>query len=118
MNNNNNKKACPHCRQVIYNNKPFPPQKRLSSPPVLPSGRLLSVSNKSITTENNNDILLDMIMKLKAQLDEEKQCRLKLEKVIQQQQRSFEKREVLAKEKDKWANDRLWLNDRISFLLP
>jgi hypothetical protein len=58
-------------------------------------------------------MLLAMIMKLKSQLEEEKQCRLQLEKAMRQdQQRSM----LLAKEKDRWAGDCLWLDDRIALL--
>ncbi|KAG1061299.1 hypothetical protein G6F42_027714 [Rhizopus arrhizus] len=60
-------------------------------------------------------VLLAMIMKLKSQLEEEKQCRLKLEKAIHQRQ-SDDRREQLAKERDRWAGDCLWLNDRIALL--
>ncbi|KAI9481316.1 MAG: hypothetical protein EXX96DRAFT_566216 [Benjaminiella poitrasii] len=108
------KEACPHCRQVIRLNDTQSRKKRLSSPPALASGPMLLSNDDS----ENNRMLLDMIMKLKSQLEEEKMCRLKLERVIEQQQRSCERREALAKEKHKWADDCLWLNDRIACLLP
>ncbi|KAI9362598.1 hypothetical protein BD770DRAFT_381347 [Pilaira anomala] len=56
-----------------------------------------------------------MIHTLKSQLAEEKQCRLDLEKLVYQRQ-SEDRIEQLAKEKDRWAGDCLWLNDRIALL--
>ncbi|GAN09400.1 hypothetical protein MAM1_0265c08927 [Mucor ambiguus] len=104
------KQACPHCRQPITaatSNR----LRRPSCPPALSSGPAL------VTMKDSEDakVLLAMIMKLKSQLEEEKQCRLKLEKAIHQRH-SDDRREQLAKERDRWAGDCLWLNDRIALL--
>lgn len=100
--------ACPFCRQHIGNNtKDANRLRRPSCPPALSSGpTLLSQDNK-----DDAKMLLGMIMKLKSQLEEEKQCRLELEKVMRQD-RSM----ILAKEKDRWVGDCLWLDDRIALL--
>lgn len=108
--NTADKQACPHCRQPITaatSNR----LRRPSCPPALSSGPAL------VTMKDTEDakVLLAMIMKLKSQLEEEKQCRLKLEKAIHQRQ-SDDRREQLAKERDRWAGDCLWLNDRIALL--
>ncbi|KAG2193698.1 hypothetical protein INT46_000135 [Mucor plumbeus] len=103
------RQACPHCRQSITLSSSR--LRRPSCPPALSSGP------KLVSLKNTDDakVLLAMIMKLKSQLEEEKQCRLKLEKAIHQRQ-SDDRREQLAKEKDRWAGDCLWLNDRIALL--
>lgn len=119
------RQACPHCRQVISgatNNR----IRRPSCPPALSSGPFIpkALSKQEEEEEEYEDneegrtdakALLAMIMKLKSQLAEEKQCRIKLEKAMYQRQ-SDEEREHLAKEKDRWAGDCLWLNDRIALL--
>ncbi|KAI8377355.1 hypothetical protein BD560DRAFT_422152 [Blakeslea trispora] len=77
------KTACPHCRQEITP-KSQTRSRRPSCPPALETGPVL----KPVEPEPMEDAkaLLDMIMKLKSQLEEEKQCRLKLEEAIYNRQ--------------------------------
>lgn len=104
------KQACPHCRQVITKETR---NRRTSCPPALASGLAL-LPQKDL---EDSKVLLAMIMKLKSQLEEEKLCRIKLEKAMhQQQKKSDERREQLAREKDKWADNCVWLDDRLAFL--
>lgn len=104
------KQACPHCRQIITASSDK--SRRTSCPPALASGLPLLPANDL----EDSKVLLAMIMKLKSQLEEEKMCRLKLERAMQQQKRSDERRELLAREKDKWADNCVWLDDRLAFL--
>ncbi|KAG2235777.1 hypothetical protein INT48_001003 [Thamnidium elegans] len=108
-NDSMDKQACPHCRLVISPSKDFNRLRRPSCPPALSSGPVLTAS------EGDAKALMLMINKLKTQLAEEKQCRLNLEKAMYQRQ-SEDRLHQLAKEKDRWAGDRLWLNDRIALL--
>lgn len=101
------KKACPHCRQVVR--KDSIRTRRPSCPPALSSGPILTTT--AYEKEGDTKALLAMVMKLKSQLAEEKQSRIKLENAM-----SKDKKVELAKEKDKWAGDCLWLNDRIALL--
>ncbi|CEP09253.1 hypothetical protein [Parasitella parasitica] len=110
--------ACPHCRQCITPSSNR--NRRPSCPPALSSGPILAAAAAAPPPPpqkeaEDSKVLLEMIMSLKSQLEEEKQCRLKLEKAIHQRQ-SDDKREQLAREKDKWAGACLWLNDRIALL--
>ncbi|GAA5805610.1 hypothetical protein EDC94DRAFT_626611 [Helicostylum pulchrum] len=108
-NDSMDKQACPHCRLVISPSKDFNRLRRPSCPPALSSGSVLTAS------EGDAKALMLMISKLKSQLAEEKQCRLNLEKAMYQRQ-SEDRLHQLAKEKDRWAGDCLWLNDRIALL--
>ncbi|KAI8329277.1 hypothetical protein EDC96DRAFT_529503 [Choanephora cucurbitarum] len=76
-------KSCPHCRQEIRPEN-LVRSRRPSCPPALATGPL----QKSVEPEPTEDAkaLLDMILKLKSQLEEEKQCRLKLEEAIYNRQ--------------------------------
>lgn len=114
------KQACPHCRQVVtVTAASHQRMRRPSCPPALSSGATLSTQIFDMDMDDGKETdakkLLAMIMNLKSQLAEEKQCRLKLEKAMYQRQ-SEDRREMLAKEKDRWAGDCLWLNDRIALL--
>lgn len=106
------RQACPHCRLAISpTSKDFNRLRRPSCPPALSSGPVLSSSQEA----EDAKALIAMIHTLKSQLAEEKQCRLDLEKLVYQRQ-SEDRIEQLAKEKDRWAGDCLWLNDRIALL--
>lgn len=98
------RRACPHCRQSIGVKERM---RRPSCPPALSSGCVLTASMKK--DEYDTKALLAMVVQLKSQLAEEKQSRIKLEN-------QMSKKDELAKEKDKWAGDCLWLNDRIALL--
>ncbi|KAG2198915.1 hypothetical protein INT47_010320 [Mucor saturninus] len=100
---NETRRACPHCRQSIGKDHRM---RRPSCPPALSS--TVSVSREEEETIDTK-ALMAMVVKLKSQLAEEQQCRMKLEN-------QMSKRDELAKEKDKWAGDCLWLNDRIALL--
>ncbi|KAI8647302.1 hypothetical protein BD408DRAFT_408957 [Parasitella parasitica] len=105
--------ACPHCRQSITpTSNHF---RRPSCPPALSSGPVLAAVAAASKETDDSKVLLEMIMSLKSQLEEEKQCRLKLEKAIHQRQ-SDDRNEQLAREKERWAGACLWLNDRIALL--
>lgn len=102
------RRACPHCRQSIGKDHRM---RRPSCPPALASTDSSIASSVSSNDEQLTDTkaLMAMVVKLKSQLAEEKQCRIKLEN-------QMSKRDELAKEKDKWAGACLWLNDRIALL--
>ncbi|RCI02263.1 hypothetical protein CU098_000924 [Rhizopus stolonifer] len=102
-NGSNESQTCPHCRQTISTMR----ARRPSCPPALASGPLLQEETEDAK------VLLAMIMKLKSQLEEEKQCRMKLEQAIYHRDNH---KKQLAKEKNRWADDCLWLNDRIALL--
>lgn len=102
--------CCPHCKTNVTKGGRA---RRPSCPPSLASGPALLTSKDT----EDSKTLLTMILKLKTQLEEEKQCRIRLEKAVRQQQKeSDEKKNQLALEKEKWLLDSLWLSDRIAFL--
>lgn len=102
--------CCPHCKHKVTKEGRT---RRPSCPASLASGPALLTSKDT----DDSKMLLAMIIKLRTQLEEEKQCRIRLEKAVRQQQKeSDEKKDQLALEKEKWAMDSLWLSDRIAFL--
>ena len=106
--------ACPHCRQQINNNSSNEKEKdnrRLSCPPALAGGELLSKNA-------NESSLRQMILQLEKQLADERSSRKKLEQVLSRQhhQAVFDKREEVAEERDRWKGESLWMQDRIASL--
>ncbi|KAI8379071.1 uncharacterized protein BYT42DRAFT_567338 [Radiomyces spectabilis] len=116
------RRACPHCHQVISPSVPLTATepRRLSCPPVLASGKLLKAVTDKLNESTMTDeakMLLGMIEQLKMQLAEEQQSRMILEKAIMSRQmEGTHKMDQVAREKDRWKGDCLWLSDRIALL--
>lgn len=108
--------ACPHCRQVLPQQQPeAEDHRRLSCPPAMASGDLLSEEEKKEKAADAQN-LMAMIEQLQKQLLEEQQSRKKLEQQMSRQQQAALKAEQVAQERSRWKGDCLWLQDRIALL--
>ncbi|KAI8062218.1 hypothetical protein BC940DRAFT_349652 [Gongronella butleri] len=99
---------------------PMTQGRRTSCPAFLPTGnRLIDEQQKKLEKQHDKDEhqrLLSMIEELKVQLAEEQASRHQLEIAIKRQQTASEKRDMVAREVDRWKEDVHWLNDRLSTL--
>ncbi|KAF7723373.1 hypothetical protein EC973_002072 [Apophysomyces ossiformis] len=115
--------CCPHCRQIIPEKDVTDPRmpRRLSSPPAMASGQMLPPpacvpTQETQVKSDDAKVLLAMIEQLKSQLQEEQQSRRQLEQAMTRQQKTKSKIDLVAKEKDRWKGDCLWLQDRVALL--
>ncbi|CAO3590117.1 unnamed protein product [Absidia cylindrospora] len=115
---NGNEHVCSHCHQPLLNKKDgFDFGRRTSCPSVLPNGQLIPKDEENPTPlTGESKQLLEMIEQLKAQLAQEQYSRLQLEQAMSNQKNTAKKVDAVAREKDRWKGDCLWLNDRIALL--
>ncbi|ORX63038.1 hypothetical protein DM01DRAFT_1403428 [Hesseltinella vesiculosa] len=92
--------------------------RRTSCPAFLPSGQCIAmvVPSSAMESDLQHDRLLSMIEDLKLQLAQEQASRQQLELSMQRQLTATEKRDLVAREKDRWKEDCHWLNNRLSTL--
>jgi hypothetical protein len=76
------KTACPHCRQAIPVSTTIGRPRRPSCPPSLASGKVIAAEKSDKSEPEDTKLLFEMLNQLKAQLDQEREHRIQLEKVM------------------------------------
>ncbi|KAI8879063.1 hypothetical protein K501DRAFT_336325 [Backusella circina FSU 941] len=80
--NETDKTACPHCRQAIPAAARVGRPRRPSCPPSLASGKVIASEKSEKSEPEDTKLLFEMLNQLKLQLEQEREHRIQLEKIM------------------------------------